>query len=334
KETIKVKQQAEYNDKLLNEKQKWQEEKNKEIQILIEQKNKEIKDKEEQLIKVEKERDEHKNKYLGFIERKSQGGTKTWGNDFEDDVFGILQETFGHLEDVEYHKTTKPINGQMPDFEVVFYDRNNSLEIGRIVIECKSLENQESSMKNEKFFPKLEQDRIRHKANFAILVTEVEPNSDFFIVNPRDYKNLYMIRPGVLAHLLKLFYLMAKKQNEEEKKLQTYKIKTEEKEKILKEFDNFKTKLLDTHLKNIKNNIKDIEDYLSKIIKAAEDAKDSARKIQNTHFENAYNLVEKFDIRKKVITPLIENGHFDDPSNIASLEEQDSNLLEIKNNEQ
>ena len=51
--------------------------------------------------------------------------------------------------------------------------------------------------KNSEFFKKLDDDREKNEAKFAVLVTELEKDKDFSIAlpDPINYPNMFMVRP-------------------------------------------------------------------------------------------------------------------------------------------
>ncbi|WP_036452493.1 DUF2130 domain-containing protein [Mycoplasma buteonis] len=310
----------EFNEKLNAEKLVWNEEKHK----------------------LEIEMAKLQGKYEGVITRKTSTGLKIAANEFEDAVYDTISNTFGVFTDeVHFQKTTKPVEYQdannitkkaMPDFEVTFFDpKNNEIPIGKIVIEAKSIQSNTGSKSNVDFLKKLEIDRKNFKADKAILVTELNPEDDFFILNNKEYPNIYIIRIDILSNLLKLFFLIAKKEAEMKSQFEIYRSQTLEKNMILQKFNDFKNEIINIQVKNLNNSV----NVLLKEVKKLRDSALSIEKIAETTIKRQTELVESkinnFNIERKIILPLEKLNHFDKEINIFEPEKEISNKIEKSN---
>ncbi|WP_426461302.1 DUF2130 domain-containing protein [Mycoplasma hafezii] len=289
---------------------------------------------------LEKELQNWKGRYEGLTARRSSQTMKTLANEFEDEVQRVLENTFGVFDEIEFQRTTTPVEylnekgekeREMPDFEVVFYDKNDKERtIGKIVIEAKSLQTTKGSKENKDFLKKLESDRKNFGADKAILVTELNPNDDFFIQTDKAYPNIYIIRIDILASLLKLFYLIAKKEAEMENKFNVYKTQTLNKEEILNEFRKFKSALLENQITYLKNGVGDLQKEVNNLSNTVIKMQGIIDSRILSHTRTIENKINQFNIERKIISRLDKIGHFENESNICKLEDIKTETEEAK----
>lgn len=97
----------------------------------------------------------------------------------------------------EFEKDNKVSDGSKGDY---IYRENDEYgnEILSIMFEMKNEdENTATKHKNKDFFKKLDKDRTEKKCEFAVLVSLLEKDNEFYddIVTVHDYPNMYSIRP-------------------------------------------------------------------------------------------------------------------------------------------
>lgn len=145
-------------------------------------------------LKSENKNLESENKKLeGYIDgfkdqrRIFTANVKQAGEEYEMWVNNILSKKYSFDQLTEVKKATKVMEKDdgskgKPDFYVTYNNsgiNNKKQMIGKVVIEVKSLV-KNTGQKNEKFLKKLEEERKKSNSDFAILVTELEPEKTFF----------------------------------------------------------------------------------------------------------------------------------------------------------
>lgn len=210
----------------------------------------------------------------------------------------------------------------------------------KVVVEAKneSLETAaKNHTKNSEFFKKLDDDREKNEAKFAVLVTELEKDKDFSIAlpDPINYPNMFMVRPEWLMSLLSLLYYIINKEAEINSHIKKNEKLQGDKEKLRNKFEVFRTKIMETNLKNIKNQLEKINEYADAIKKNADNIKESRRIIIETHIHAIETRIAKFNIEtmckkidkiNKLEDSLIDDDDFDEENDeveeIESSEEE------------
>ncbi|MDE5841480.1 MAG: DUF2130 domain-containing protein, partial [Malacoplasma sp.] len=159
-----------------------------------------LKDRENELNNSHKEE-------LERIERKKESNVKTLGEDLENWIQNEYNLTFGMIDGCSLEKTTKNIGGHKPDFLFSVYDNKTKQILGKVTIEAKTqMSVSETQKKNKDHFAKLEMDRNNHDSEFALLVSELEPEEIFYIkkVPNEKYQNMFIVRPRYFIAFLSI----------------------------------------------------------------------------------------------------------------------------------
>lgn len=291
-----------------------QENKEKEIRFNIEQATNRLRT-EIEVLKKERETDKEifeskkreeiyilKNDYDNQIERLKRekvSNIKVFGTELENWINSEYQNTFGLLEDCDLMKTTKTIEGTKPDFLFTVLTRDRKMKLGSVTIEAKTqfIGTEDEGRKNSHFYNALEKNRIGHKSEFSLLITELEPNDNFLIKknNDENYKNMFICRPAYFIVFLSMIRLLYKKQEE----LNNFEaINFEEKQKILADFEEMKDNILNTTIKNIEKQLEKILIENDKIRKSSEAIFEATRVIISNHMDALKNKIENFRIQK------------------------------------
>ncbi|MDE5767194.1 MAG: DUF2130 domain-containing protein [Malacoplasma sp.] len=247
------------------------------------------KDKENELINKHKEE-------IDEIERKRLN-VKTVGEDLEKWIQDKFDETFGMIDGCTLEKTTKNIGGHKPDFLFSVYDNNSKQILGKVTIEAKSQKSvTETSKKNRDHFQKLEMDRINHNSEFALLVSELEPDEAFYIkkVPDENYPNMFIVRPQFFITFLSIVrYIWIKKGD-----ILRQEINFEKKQTILDDFNLLKNEILSNSLRHIESNIQEILKAADSIEKSAIKIKEKSEKVLESHLNTIKTKIENFKITK------------------------------------
>jgi len=107
-----------------------------------------------------------------------------------------------------FEKDNTSVEGTKGDFIYRDYD-NDGIEIISIMFEMKNQnEEGDNKKKNEDFLKKLDEDRIKKKCEYAVLVSMLEPEDDYYnsgIVDvSHKYPKMYVIRPQFFIPIISL----------------------------------------------------------------------------------------------------------------------------------
>jgi len=197
-ETITKQTQPEVKLKALEEKQKTE----KAYQQKLSEKDVEINE-----IKHKKELDEEKLKdelrsaktaLVSLKEMRSRMSTKMMGESLElhcENEFKKIRSIA--FPNAEFGKDNEVLGGSKGDY-VYRENDNNGNEILSIMFEMKNEDDRTATKhKNKDFFKKLDKDRREKKCEFAVLVSLLEKDNEFYddIVTVHEYPNMYSIRP-------------------------------------------------------------------------------------------------------------------------------------------
>lgn len=207
------------------------------IKTLNEKHNSEIKIKDEQI--------EH------YRDMKARLSTKMIGESLEQHCLNSFNQVrMTCFQNAYFEKDNDASNGTKGDF--IYRETNEEgIEILSIMFEMKN-ENDATATKhkNEDFFDKLDKDRKQKKCEYAVLVTLLEPDSDYYNAGIVDvsyrYPKMYVVRPQCFIPIITLLRNAA---------LNSMQYKTDLAEIRRREVDvsDFEQKLIDFQTKFSKN---------------------------------------------------------------------------------
>ncbi|WP_303923291.1 DUF2130 domain-containing protein [Ureaplasma parvum] len=268
-----------------NAKSNWDNEKDKAINELENKKNNEIKkltDNIEQL------------------KREKSSNVKLVGEELEQWLKNKFDETYSFsCPDMSFTKINEAIDGKKADFLLEFFDKELSYEDRKLIfsatIEAKTefFDNQKGT-KNSIHYKKLDQDRINQKSEYAILVTELEPDDHFVIKKINEYKNMFAVRPQYFIPLVDMIRNFATLKA----KINSQIIRYEDRTKIEENLDELKKDIIDNTLKYINDKTKKIIEDSKAIIKKAESIEETAGDIINKKLNTLKKKINDLTIRK------------------------------------
>ncbi|VEU59874.1 DUF2130 domain-containing protein [Mesomycoplasma neurolyticum] len=274
------------------------------------------------------QKEEHK-KQIDRMTREKSLNSKVMGEDLEKWIQNEFDFHFGFNSNVKMTKA-KEIDGKKADFLFEVLDDVTQKVIGTVIIEAKTA-GENSKEKNSKFYKKLENDRLNQKANYALLVTELEPEQNFVIKKEKnEYSNIYVTRPqyfitflSLITHILNI-----------KKGVISSELEFKEKYEILDEFDKMKNKILDNSLKHMTTDIEDLSKHITTIQSTAFKMEELVKIKLDKHINTFKNKIENFNINKivKKINKVDNNfaylkkDNFSSPS-VSHSEIEDSNLI-------
>ncbi|MHA0296839.1 DUF2130 domain-containing protein [Mesomycoplasma ovipneumoniae] len=211
-----------------------------------------------------------------------------FGKDDNDSVVVELKKDTVNIKDEPGEKATKS------DFIFTINDQSRNVET-KIILEAKSESKEKSGkQKNKDFFKKIEEDRKKKKASYAILVTELEPEKYFTIDVAPNYEKIFICRPHFYLALLMLLKSIILKEN----KLEIQSQSLEDASKIIQKFDDWKEKTLKASINKINTKAGRSRSLAEKIIKDAGEIQENLNKIVETYLNNLTQKIDAFKITK------------------------------------
>lgn len=249
--------------------------------------------------KYKNEIDSYKERINTLERNKELLNTKQLGENFETDIFNLLSEHYSMRSNVVYKKQTINNEDSKADFIVQLVDDNNAI-YDSITIEAKAIQTH-GTKKNSDFYTKLNKDANNNHSSFSILVSELEPHLNFDVFKVREYENMFVVRWQYLTAIIDLMIFILIRKKHLIKLIEEKSISFKEKEKIIEDFESFKSSILNTSLKNIEVNIEKIKSSAENIYKQANNILDSVKVIVDTHINSIKNKIDDFNIQNKII---------------------------------
>ena len=226
--------------------------------------------------------------------------TKEIGEDFEQ----YFVDQFNSLKQVAYPNATFEkdnivIDGTKGDFILKYCDEEGD-HMTSIMFEMKfEKEGTKSKRKYKEFFEKLDKDRIKKGCEYAVLMGNLEKDSDFYnegICEMFDYENLYVCRPQHFKQIIRWIIKLSRKSLEDKRELRLAKQNNVKNDIISENMNIFREGLL-PQLELVYSNrpklLKYIDDaikYLSKLrelyIKDTNNIESAKNKLSQFRFEN------------------------------------------------
>ena len=232
---------------------------------------------------------------------KAKLSTKMVGESLEVFCKNEVEKIMGFLPStVEFVKDNETVEGSKGDFVYREFSPEG-VEILSIMFEMKN-ENDTSSTKkkNEDFFEKLDSDRKKKNCEYAVLVSLLELDNDYYNVGIVDvnhkYNKMYVIRPQCLVPMINILRGTASKVAE-------YKVDLERAKNTNLDIANFENKLLDFQSdfgKNYQSSQKNFEEAIKEIDKAIADLNKVKSKLQTSEnqLRLANNKLQDLTIKK------------------------------------
>lgn len=180
-------------------------------------------------------------------------------------------------------------------------EKNDENVICSVCCEMKNESNvSQNRKKNSDHFKKLDEDRKKKKCEYALLVSELEwdSNNDAPIRKVNDYEKMYVVRPQYMMSFLSLVYSISMKFKDtiNEKHREVNKLK--ESNDIINEFENFKDTYLNKPLASLETKIQKLLKNCDEIQKLNESNRISMNEILTSTIETMKIKIERFDIKK------------------------------------
>ncbi|WP_308507009.1 DUF2130 domain-containing protein [Mesomycoplasma hyopneumoniae] len=276
---------------------KWEEKIKQEKSDLRENFKEQINKQEEKIQDLEEELNKYKEKNINSKEIGEN--LENWILERYKSVFPLDQEndetiSFSLKKDTENLRDEGEKKATKADFIFTIFDKENEIN-ETVILEAKSESKQKpGKQKNKDFFKKLENDRIKKRARYAILVTELEPDQYITIEIAPKFPKIFICRPHFYLALLMILKSMIIK----EKKLTKHVENLEEKEKIIKDFEDWKNNKVAKTAEKIRKKSEKAMESSQKIIDEATEIQNSLNEISNTLIRKLENTINNFKITK------------------------------------
>ena len=215
-----------------------------------------------------------------------------------------------------FEKDNDASEGSKGDF--IFRDKDGDMEYISIMFEMKNeLENGGKKHKNEDFFKKLDEDRNKKHCEYAVLVSMLEPENEYYNNGIVDvsyrYPKMYVIRPQFFIPLITLLVSTSKKSVEYKRELQIARSQSVDVTNFEAKLETFKGKFLGHYqmaAKKYQSAIDDIDATIKKLQKVRDELVSS---------ENSLRLANKdtdeLTIRKLTYKNPTMKAKFDEARN-------------------
>jgi len=200
-------------------------------------------------------------------------------------------------------KTEDDVKATKADFVFEIYKDNTKFEnelLAKVIIEMKSEDPNSANKKtNASHYKKLDIDRNKKNATYAILVSELEitAENDIPIRVVSEYENMYLVRPQYLIALLTTLNNINLKYKDAYDTLEE-KLELNEKQKVLEDFNKLKEELIKRNVEEIGKKISVISELANKIVKNAEEILKQTEDVMQKTLVKAEKTINDFKIEK------------------------------------
>lgn len=279
------------------------------------------------LIKAKDEEIEH------YKDLKSRLSTKMLGETLEQHCLTVFNyaRSIGQFENAYFEKDNDASSGTKGDF--IFRDYINGEECLSIMFEMKNeADTTATKHKNEDFFAKLDKDRNEKQCEYAVLVSTLEADSEFYNNGIVDvsyrYPKMFVVRPQFFLPVIALLSKAAKRNAETVISLRAELVEAKAQSIDVTKFEERRDRFTAEFLKHIDGHKKKQEEALDAIDKAilnAEKQIDSLRKIKTLFDTSTQKLVKAGEIMENDFT--IKKLVHGNPTMKAKFEEARKNNL-------
>lgn len=222
-----------------------------------------------------------------YKDMKVQLSTKMIGESLEQHCWNLYNTNLRTAYPTAYfEKDNDASEGSKGDF--IFRDTDGDIEYISIMFEMKNeLENGGKKHKNEDFFKKLDEDRKKKRCEYAVLVSMLEPENEYYNNGIVDvsyrYPNMYVIRPQFFIPLITLLVSTSKKSVEYKRELEIARSQSVDVTNFENKLNDFKGKFLGHYqsaAKKFQDAIDDIDATIKKLQKVRDDLLSSERNLR------------------------------------------------------
>jgi hypothetical protein len=254
-----------------------------------------------------------------YKDLKTRMSTKMVGETLEQHCNTQFNTTIRTLmPNAYFEKDNDASEGSKGDF--IFRDKDNDFEYISIMFEMKNESDTTATKhKNEDFLKKLDEDRRKKGCEYAVLVSLLEPDNEYYNTGIVDmshrYEKMYVIRPQFFIPIITLLVQAAKKSLEYKRQL----VIAQNKEVDVTNFENKLNEFRDLFGKNVKNAHDRFQDAIKAIddsIKELQNVKDNLL-LSGKHLRLANDKVDDLTIRKLTYKNPTMKAKFDEARDVV-----------------
>ena len=204
------------------------------------------------------------------------------------------------FQNAYFEKDNDSKNGTKGDYIFREVD-DDGVEILSIMFEMKNeTDTMGAKKKNEDFFSKLDKDRREKNCEYAVLVSLLEPDNEYYNEGIVDvshrFEKMYVIRPQFFIPIITILRNASLRSIEVKKELAVIKAQNIDISNFESDMNDFKSKFF----KNVKDASARFDDAISGIDKAIKNLQDikEALILSEKHLNSANNKVEDLSIQK------------------------------------
>ena len=235
-----------------------------------------------------------------YKDLKAKLSTKMIGESLEahcSNEFNLVRTSM--FPNAYFDKDNDASKGSKGDF--IFRDYADGIEYISIMFEMKNeMDETATKHKNDDFLAKLDKDRRDKNCEYAVLVSLLEPDNDFYNNGIVDvsykYPKMYVVRPQFFMPLISLLTQASKKSVEYQRELILAKQQSIDVTNFEKKLNDFKTKFGD-HYQRASDKFYKAIDEIDKTIKSLQKMKDDLLSSEN-YLRLANNDTENLTIKK------------------------------------
>jgi len=210
-----------------------------------------------------------------------------------------LRQADGCFPNAKLLKDNHIVNGTKGDFIFRDYDDDGN-EIISVMLEMKNQSEIGSiKKKNSDHYGKLDKDRNNKSCDYAVLVSNLEPDNEFFnrgIVQVREFQNMYVVRPNSLLILLSFITSFARKTLTEKREIAKLKNMNIDLANFEDNLANAKN-LMQINTDRVSANFAKSLEEIDKIISQLEKHKTTLQRI-DTNFQIANRKTQEITVKK------------------------------------
>lgn len=198
-----------------------------------------------------------------------------------------------------FDKDNDASQGSKGDF--IFRDYVDGLEYISIMFEMKNeMDETATKHKNEDFFAKLDKDRNEKKCEYAVLVSLLEPDNDFYNNGIVDvsyrYPKMFVVRPQFFMPLISLLTQASKKSVDYQRELVMARQQSVDVTNFEKKMEEFRSKF-GNHYQRASDKFHKAVDEIEKTIKSLQKMRDDLLSSEN-YLRLANNDIDDLSIKK------------------------------------
>lgn len=253
-----------------------------------------------------------------YKDMKVQLSTKMIGESLEHHCWNLYNTNLRTAYPTAYfEKDNDASEGSKGDF--IFRDTDGDIEYISIMFEMKNeLENGGKKHKNEDFFKKLDEDRNKKHCEYAVLVSMLEPENEYYNNGIVDvsyrYPKMYVIRPQFFIPLITLLVSTSKKSVEYKRELEIARSQSVDVTNFENKLNDFKGKFLGHYqsaAKKFQDAIDDIDATIKKLQKVRDDLLSSERNLRLANKDTDELTIRKLTYKNPTMKAKFEEARGD-----------------------